>query len=68
MTLTLVPHVRHRWTVVLTGAGTLRLLCAKCGRSAALDRLGHRSEKMVAHPEPDVCDEPDAIQVDHPLT
>jgi hypothetical protein len=54
MTLTLVPHVRHRWTVVRTGASTLRLQCAKCGRSAALDKLGHRSEKVVAHPASDV--------------
>ena len=54
MTLTLVPHVRHRWTVIQTGEGELRLRCRKCGRSAALDKLARRvhdhQEKMVAHP------------------
>jgi hypothetical protein len=53
MTLTLVPHVRHRWTVVQTGAGKVHLQCAKCGRSAGLDKLGHRTEKLVAHPASD---------------
>ena len=54
MTLTLVPHVRHRWTVVQTGAGEVRMRCRKCGRSAALDKLArrvhHHREKMIAHP------------------
>jgi hypothetical protein len=53
VTLTLVKHVRHRWTVVQTDAGKVQLRCAKCGRSEPLDKLNrrvhHRTEKMVAH-------------------
>ncbi len=53
MTLTLVTHVRHRWTVVQTEAGNLQLRCAKCGRSEAIDKLNrrvhHHTEKMVAY-------------------
>jgi hypothetical protein len=56
MTLTLVPHLRHRWTVVATGSGQLHLWCATCHRTAALDRLNrrmhHHPEKVVARPVP----------------
>jgi hypothetical protein len=58
VTLTLVPHVRHRWTVVQTDTGRVQLSCAKCGRSEAIDKLNrrvhHHMEKMVAHPIQDV--------------
>ena len=53
MTLTLVKHMRHRWTVVQTDAGKVQLRCAKCGRSEKIDKLNrrmhHHTEKMVAH-------------------
>jgi hypothetical protein len=55
MTLTLVPHVRHHWTVIATSSGDLHLRCAKCRKTADLDRLYrrvHRTEKVVAHPVP----------------
>jgi hypothetical protein len=56
MTRTLVPHVRHRWTVIATRSGELHLRCAKCRKTAELDRLNrrvnHPTEKMVAHPAP----------------
>jgi hypothetical protein len=56
MTHTLVPHLRHRWTVVATSSGQLHLRCATCHRTAALDRLNRRThqhrEKVVAQPAP----------------
>ncbi|HET6561439.1 MAG TPA: hypothetical protein VFG72_06160 [Marmoricola sp.] len=58
MTLTLTPHLRHRWNVVETKPGRLSLHCAKCGKTGDLEKLNKRlyisTEKMVVHHAQDV--------------